>query len=200
MEGLVVCPGLSCPDLFGILSGIVSVFIFLFGSDCAAAPYPEVVVIALHEPRQPKRAAFVQENGWMQSTGRCGKAIELRWLLRETSSAPERSKRWPKMSRFNCTQNGKASGDFKLSPSRNSARRTGREACALPPATRPSCAPSAWFVAPASSPPWLGYLAPRAAGRHRPAMAMCANASVRKRCLNADQSAARRQFPGAVQG
>ena len=147
MEGLVFCPGLSCPDLFGI----VSVFIFLFGSDCAAAPYPEVVVIALHEPRQPKRAAFVQENGWMQSTGRCGKAIELRWLLRETSSAPERSKRWPKMSRFNCTQSGKASGDFKLSPSRNSARRRGREACALPPATPPSCAPSAWFVAPASS-------------------------------------------------
>ena len=36
-------------------------------------------------------------------------------------------------------------------------------------------------------PPSLGYLAPRAAGRHQPAMAMCANASVRKRCLNADQ-------------
>src|ERR1700704_1628838 len=69
------------------------------------------------------RAALVQENGWMQSTGRCAKAIELRWLLRVTNSAPERSKRWPKMSRFNCTQYGKANGDFKLSPHQgNSAR------------------------------------------------------------------------------
>ena len=98
MEELVFCPG-----LFGILRGIVSVFIFLFGSDYAAAPYSEVVVIALHGPRQPKPRG-IRSRRWLDaSTGRCGKAIERRWLLRETHSAPERSKRWPKMSRFNYT-------------------------------------------------------------------------------------------------
>src|SRR5215211_8834885 len=74
----------------------------------------------------------------MQSTERCGKAIELRWLLRETNSAPERSKRWPKMSRFNCNQYGKAIGYFKSSSLEGTLRgvRAG-EVCVLPPATRP---------------------------------------------------------------
>src|SRR4051812_32323135 len=81
---------------------------------------------------------------WMQLTGRCGKAIELRWLLRETNSAPEGSKRWPKMSRFNCTQYGKANGDFKLSHIKGTLRDVqAAEACATA-GDAPSFGPPSW--------------------------------------------------------
>jgi len=44
----------------------VSVFIFLFGSDYAAAPYSEVVVIALQRPRQPKPRG-IRSRKWLDA-------------------------------------------------------------------------------------------------------------------------------------
>ena len=43
-------------------------FHFLFGSDCAAAPCPEVIVIALHPPRQPKPRG-IRSRKWLDAVG-----------------------------------------------------------------------------------------------------------------------------------